>query len=49
MTRSSTGMTVAPDLMLLGIGLAMFIGIISGIIPAYNASKMKPVDALRYE
>ncbi|WMW25635.1 ABC transporter permease [Methanolobus sediminis] len=49
MTRSSTGMTVAPDLMALGIGIAMFIGVISGLIPAYNASKMKPVDALRYE
>ncbi|WP_340817702.1 ABC transporter permease [Methanolobus sp. WCC4] len=49
MARSSTGMTVAPDLMLLGIGIAMFIGVISGLIPAYNASKMKPVDALRYE
>ena len=49
MTRSSTGMTVAPDLMALGIGIAMIIGILSGLIPAYNASKMKPVDALRYE
>jgi putative ABC transport system permease protein len=42
-------MIVAPDLMLLGIGIAMFIGVISGLIPAYNASRMKPVDALRYE
>jgi putative ABC transport system permease protein len=25
------------------------IGVLSGVIPAYNASKMKPVDALRYE
>jgi putative ABC transport system permease protein len=49
MVRSSTGLAVAPDLMLLGIGIAMFIGVISGLIPAYNASKMKPVDALRYE
>jgi putative ABC transport system permease protein len=49
MTRSSSGLAVAPDLMLLGIGIAMFIGVISGLIPAYNASKMKPVDALRYE
>jgi ABC-type antimicrobial peptide transport system permease subunit len=32
-----------------GIGIAMFIGVISGLIPAYNASKMKPVGALRYE
>lgn len=29
-----------------GIGIAMFIRLISGLIPAYNASKMKPVDAL---
>jgi putative ABC transport system permease protein len=49
MVRSSTGLAVAPDLMLLGIGIAMFIGVVSGLIPAYNASKMKPVDALRYE
>jgi putative ABC transport system permease protein len=49
MVRSSMGMTVAPDLMLLGISIAVVIGVLSGIIPAYNASKMKPVDALRYE
>jgi putative ABC transport system permease protein len=28
---------------------SLFIGIVSGIMPAYRASKMKPVDALRYE
>ncbi|WP_407283373.1 ABC transporter permease [Methanolobus sp. WCC1] len=49
MVRSSMGMTVAPDLMLLGISIAVAIGVLSGVIPAYNASKMKPVDALRYE
>ncbi|TQD24959.1 ABC transporter permease [Methanolobus vulcani] len=49
MMRSSMGMTVAPYLMVLGISIAVLIGVISGIIPAYNASKMKPVDALRYE
>jgi putative ABC transport system permease protein len=47
--RSSMGSTIAPDLMLMGISIAVFIGIVSGVIPAYNASKMKPVDALRYE
>jgi putative ABC transport system permease protein len=47
--RSSMGMTVAPYLMVLGISIAVVIGVLSGIIPAYNASKMKPVDALRYE
>jgi len=29
--------------------VAFGIGIISGTIPAYRASKLKPVDALRYE
>ncbi len=46
-TASTTGLS--PELMVLGIGLAMLIGVISGVIPAYSASKMKPVDALRYE
>jgi len=28
---------------------AFFIGLISGVLPSYQASKLKPVDALRYE
>lgn len=45
----STSITIAPYLVVLGISIAVLIGVASGIIPAYNASKMKPVDALRYE
>ncbi len=44
-----SSITVAPYLVILGISIAIVIGVISGVVPAYNASKMRPVDALRYE
>jgi putative ABC transport system permease protein len=40
---------VSFSLMLEGLSLAVLIGVISGVVPAYRASKLKPVDALRYE
>ncbi|MCM2325306.1 MAG: ABC transporter permease [Candidatus Woesearchaeota archaeon] len=33
----------------LAIGISVIIGIVAGTIPAVQASKLKPVDALRYE
>ena len=33
--------------MMLGTGLAMFIGLVSGILPAISASKLDPVEAIR--
>ncbi len=33
----------------LGIGISLITGILSGIAPAYTAAKMDPVEALRYE
>lgn len=33
--------------LLLGVGISILIGIFAGFIPAYSASKMKPVDAIR--
>ncbi|MDD2613641.1 MAG: hypothetical protein PHH67_01315 [Methanosarcina sp.] len=41
--------SVSPGLMIFGLALAVLIGVISGAVPVYRASKMKPVDALRYE
>lgn len=35
--------------LLLGLVFAFVVGVVSGILPAYQASKLKPVDALRYE
>lgn len=34
---------------ILGIGISLFTGILSGLAPAYTAAKMDPVEALRYE
>lgn len=38
-----------PSLYIACLTFSLFIGIVSGLFPAYRASKMKPVDALRYE
>lgn len=40
---------VNPALMLFGLFFAFIVGMISGVLPARQASKLKPVDALRHE
>jgi putative ABC transport system permease protein len=47
--ESETSISFSPRMMILGLGLAVLIGVVSGVVPAYRASKLKPVDALRYE
>ncbi|GKX67120.1 ABC transporter permease [Inconstantimicrobium mannanitabidum] len=37
------------NIILIAFGFSMAIGIIFGLFPAYKASKLKPIDALRYE
>lgn len=41
--------TMSLPLVAVALGVSMFTGVISGFMPAYRASKMNPVDALRAE
>lgn len=41
--------SITPALIGESMGLAILVGILGGLIPAYRASKIPPVEALRYE
>ena len=40
---------IPPELIVFALTFSIFVGVISGVAPARNASKMNPVDALRFE
>jgi putative ABC transport system permease protein len=40
--------TPTPEIVMLSLGLGVMVGILSGIYPAWRASKMNPVEALRH-
>lgn len=41
--------SITPQLILFGLGFSFLVGCIAGYLPARSASKLNPVDALRYE
>lgn len=42
-------LSIRSDIMLLAVGFSILTGTVFGVYPAYKASKLKPVDALRQE
>jgi len=40
---------MAPNVIVLAVGVAIATGVVSGLYPAWRASRLDPVDALRYE
>jgi len=48
-TRGGFTTALSPTLLFGTLSLAVGVGIAAGTIPAYRASRLKPVDALRYE
>ncbi len=49
MPMAKGGTLVTMDAVAIALFVSVAVGIVSGLIPAYQASKLKPVDALRFE
>jgi len=49
MTRMFGNTAITPELLIGALLFSIIVGMIAGAIPAYRASKLNPVDALRYD
>ena len=46
---SALAVTVSPELMLIGFGVAVLLGAIGSLYPAWRAARTRPAEAMRYE
>jgi putative ABC transport system permease protein len=49
LSDSSVKVVFSPSIVITAMGLSLAIGLMSGLLPAWRASRLDPVDALRYE
>lgn len=49
LAKSGIPIAYSLDIILVAFSFSLMVGIVFGIVPAYKASKLKPIEALRYE